>query len=110
MKAIFVPTLDSEVQMQVGPVLRSRYGFSFVRAANPFVYSEKVRADRRERLRSVLDYKSVSDEDIAAQREILGLKDESGDKTEVQRESVYERASEALIAARRIIFQYSIQR
>ena len=43
MKAIFVPTLDSEVQMQVGRVLRSRYGFSFVRAANPFVYSEKGR-------------------------------------------------------------------
>ena len=43
MKAIFVPTLDSEVQMQVGRVLRNRYGFSFVRAANPFVYSEKGR-------------------------------------------------------------------
>ena len=52
----------------------------------------------------------MSDKDIAAQREILGLKDESGDKTEVQQESVYERASEALIAARRTIFQYSIQR
>ena len=52
----------------------------------------------------------MSDEDIAAQREILGLKDENGDKTEVQQESVYERAGEALIAARRTIFQYSIQR
>ena len=58
----------------------------------------------------MLDYKSISEEDIATQREILGLKDEEEEEEVKQQEPVYERASEALVAARKVIFQYSIQK
>ena len=54
----------------------------------------------------MLDYKSISEEDIATQREILGLKDEEEEEEVKQQEPVYERASEALVAARKVIFQY----
>ena len=40
-KTIFVPTLDSEVQLQVTPSLERDLGTSFVLAVNPFASSEK---------------------------------------------------------------------
>lgn len=67
-------------------------------------------ADRRERLRAVLDVKSFSDEDVSVQRQILGLKKQSSEEDDKPKEVVYERAGEDLIAVRRIIYEYSMER
>lgn len=67
-------------------------------------------ADRRERLRNVLDSKSFSEEDISLQREILGLKKSDRDEDSGNKETVYTRASPTLIEARKKIYAFSLER
>ena len=61
-------------------------------------------------MRHVLDTKSFSEEDISLQREILGLKDDGRDEDNEPKETVYTRADPALIAARKQIFAFSVER
>lgn len=67
-------------------------------------------ADRRERLRAVLDVKSFADEDVAIQRQVLGLKKHGSEEDENPKEVVYERAGKELIAVRRYIYDYSMEK
>ena len=58
----------------------------------------------------MLDSKSFSEEDISLQREILGLKKSGGDEDSGTKETVYTRASPALIEARKKIYAFSLER
>ena len=58
----------------------------------------------------MLASKSFSEDDIALQREIFGLQEEGKEEDDQQKEVVYSRADPELIAARQIIFKYSIER
>lgn len=107
---IFIPTMDDEVKIQVG-TNRLEYFMKQLRACGePICLFGEGPADRRERLRNVLASKSFSEDDIALQREILGLQEEGKEEDDQQKEVVYSRAEPELIAARQIIFKYSIER
>ena len=66
--------------------------------------------DRRSRLMEVLIRKTFSEEDVALQREILGLKSKSSKEDTKPKETVYTRATPELVAARQFIYQYSIKK
>lgn len=58
----------------------------------------------------MLDSKSFSEDDISLQREILGLKKSDRDEDSGNKETVYTRASPALIEARKKIYAFSLER
>ena len=107
---IFIPTMDEEVKIQVGPY-RQVFLMKQLRACGePICLFGEGPADRRERLRNVLASKSFSEDDIALQREVFGLQDEEKEEEDQQKEVVYSRADPELITARQTIFNYSIKR
>lgn len=109
-KAIFVPTLDEDVKLQVLYLFSFQLTIQLRACGEPICLFGEGPADRRERLRAVLDIKSFSEEDIAIQRQVLGLKKQSTEEEEKPKEVVYERASQELIQVRRSIYEYSMKR
>ena len=109
-KAIFVPTLDEDVKLQVLYLFSFQLTIQLRACGEPICLFGEGPADRRERLRAVLDIKSFAEEDIANQRQVLGLKKQSTEEEEKPKEVVYERASPELIQVRRIIYEYSMKR
>ena len=109
-KAIFVPTLDEDVKLQVLYLFSFQLTIQLRACGEPICLFGEGPGDRRERLRAVLDIKSFSEEDIAIQRQVLGLKKQSTEEEEKPKEVVYERASQELIQVRRSIYEYSMKR